>query len=169
MPAVQTTFARVLGINSITVNASSTAARTEVTKPLDIALVIDHTGSMDGEMSNLQSGVAAFLSHLDPTLDRVALVVLPPVVRQTSRRGETTCSLLGNSLNPYPVGSDNSYVLDHLTTNFAALNSDVQCLTASGSTSYKQALVSAQAELTQNGRAGVQKVIVFETARTEQV
>ncbi len=156
--SVSMSFAKVLGIGSINVDASSTAARTEVSKPMDIALVIDHTGSMQGQMTNLQAGVAAFLDHLDPTLDRVALIVLPPVVKQT-----TKCSLLGTSTNPYPIGSDNSYLLDPLTTNFAALKSDVTCLTASGATSYKQALVSAEAELNQNGRTGVQKVIVFET------
>ena len=160
--SVSMSFAKVLGIGSINVDASSTAARTEVSKPMDIALVIDHTGSMQGQMTNLQAGVAAFLDHLDPTLDRVALIVLPPVVKQTTKSG-TKCSLLGTSTNPYPIGSDNSYLLDHLTTNFAALKSDVTCLTASGATSYKQALVSAEAELNQNGRTGVQKVIVFET------
>jgi Flp pilus assembly protein TadG len=160
--SVPTVFAKVLGIDSIEVHASSTAARTEVTKPLDVALVIDHTGSMQGEMTNLQAGVASFLSHLDPKYDRVALIVLPPVVKRTTRWG-AQCSLLGTAQDPYPLGSDDSYLLDHLTTDFAALNSDVRCLTAAGTTSYKQALVTARAELEQNGRAGVQQVIIFET------
>jgi hypothetical protein len=160
--SVPTSFARVLGIDSIDVHASSTAARTQVTKPLDVALVIDHTGSMQGQMSNLQAGVASFLSHLDPEYDRVALIVLPPVVKRTTPWG-TQCSLIGSSDDPYPLGSDDSYVLDHLTADFAALNSDVRCLTAAGTTSYKRALVAARAELDQNGRAGVQQAIIFET------
>lgn len=160
--SVPTSFARVLGIDSIDVHASSTAARTEVTKPLDVALVIDHTGSMQGQMANLQAGVASFLSHLDPKYDRVALIVLPPVVKRTTPWG-TQCSLIGTSEDPYPVDSDDSYVLDHLTADFDAVNSDVRCLTAAGTTSYKRALVSARAELDQNGREGVQQAIIFET------
>jgi Flp pilus assembly protein TadG len=159
---VSTAFARVFGLDTFTVHASSTAARTTISTQLDIALVLDRTGSMSGEMSNLRTGADAFLAALDPSLDRVALIVLPPVPHGGNACSPMTSSAVGDDW--YPIGSDGAaYAVDHLTSNFAHLKSDVDCLQAGGSTSYKQALVAARAELLANGRPGATRAIVFET------
>ena len=43
---VPTVFARILGINKLTVKATATACSPCTAKPLDIMLVLDRTGSM---------------------------------------------------------------------------------------------------------------------------
>ena len=158
---VTNVFARVFGIDTFTVHASSTAARTTTAAKLDVALVLDRTGSMSGQMANLRGGADAFLAALDPSLDRVSLVVLPPVPRGGGACSSVSASAVGDDW--YPVGSDGAYVVDHLTSDFAHLKADVDCLQAGGSTSYEQALVAAHAELAANGRADATKAIVFET------
>jgi Flp pilus assembly protein TadG len=153
---VSTTFGRVLGIDTFTVKVTSTASQSVSTKPLDVALVLDRTGSMSGQMSNLRAGAAAFLDALDPTYDRVALVVLPPVPA-----GGDACTH-SSRCDYYPLGNG-GYVVEHLTSDFARLKSDVGGLPAAGSTSYKQALAAAAAELRGRARVGAEQVIVFET------
>ena len=158
---VSTAFAGIFGLESFTVHASSTAARTTVSTPLDVALVLDRTGSMSGQMANLRSGAEAFLAALDPSLARVSLIVLPPVPRGGGACSSVSAAAVGDDW--YPIGSDGAYVVDHLTSNFARLKADVDCLQAGGSTSYEQALVAARAELVAGGRPGAAKAIVFET------
>ena len=150
---VSTTFGRVLGIDTLTLEVTSTASQSVSTRPLDIALVLDRTGSMSGQIGNLRAGAAAFLDALDPAYDRVALVVLPPV-----SAGGGTCT----RCDYYPLGNG-GYVVEHLTSDFARLKSDVSGLSAAGSTSYKQALAAAAAELRSRARTGAEQVIVFET------
>lgn len=158
---VPTVFAKIFGIDTFTVHASSTAARTTTSAQLDVALVLDRTGSMSGQMTNLRAGADAFLDALDPSLDRVSLVVLPPVPRGGGACTSVSASSVGDDW--YPIGSDGAYVVDHLTSDFAHLKSDIGCLQAGGSTSYKQALFAAHSELLANGRPGATRAIVFET------
>jgi len=145
-------FASLLGIDPITVNVTSTASQAVSTKPLDIALVLDRTGSMSGQIDNLIAGAKSFLDTLDPAFDRVALVVLPPA---------QSCDRYGHC-DYYPLGNG-GYLIEPLTSDFSQLKSDVQSLTAEGSTSYKQALAAAYAELQAHGRSDADKAIVFET------
>ena len=140
--SVPTSFAQLVGIDSLPVSASATAAREGSTAPLDIALVLDHTGSMVSQMANLQTGAKAFLDALDPASDRVALVVLPPLTPGnpcTRPSGQTP------HCDYYPYG-DGGYVVDRLTGDFARLKADVAGLSAAGSTAYEQALIAAHSE-----------------------
>jgi Flp pilus assembly protein TadG len=86
---VRTVFARILGIDNLTVKASATACSPCSSKPLDIMVVLDRTGSMcqysNGsndpactDLNNAKAGISAFLEFMDPTLDKVGLAVLPP-------------------------------------------------------------------------------------------
>lgn len=85
---VRTYFARVLGINNLTVHASATACAPCSAKPLDIMIVLDRTGSMcdvssNGvcrDMTNAVNGIKTFLGFMDPALDEVGLAVFPPAV-----------------------------------------------------------------------------------------
>jgi hypothetical protein len=149
---VATTFAQVVGIDSLTVRVTSTASRTVSRTPLDVALVVDRTNSMTSQLSSLRAGVAAFLSALDPAQDRVSLIVLPPA--------GNPCS--GDRCDYYPLGNG-GYVVDHLTADFARIRNDANALQAFGSTTYLQALVAARAELAANARPGSDRAIVFET------
>ena len=162
--SVPTIFAKVLGINSFTVHASATACSPCASRPLDIMLVLDRTGSMCTtdtgaddhpqctDMANARDGLEAFLGIMDPSLDHIGFAVLPPAASQTDACPYTA--------GPYTSPNDN-YVLVPLTGNYASLTTAINCVQPAGTTSYANALESAQAELVKDGRPGVQKVIVF--------
>lgn len=89
--SVGTTFARLLGIKRFTVHATATACSPCSAKPLDIAVVLDRTGSMcqfsNGQndpactdLTNARNGIETFLGFMDPTIDMVSLSVLPPAI-----------------------------------------------------------------------------------------
>jgi hypothetical protein len=161
---IPTVFGKVLGIDSFKVHASATACSPCGTKPLDIMLVLDRTGSMCTtdtgaddhpectDMSNARSGLQAFMKFMDPTLDRVGFAVLPP-----AKNPNDVCPF---TAGPYASPNDN-YVLAPLSSDYTALEAAVGCVQADGTTSYANALESAQAELVKDGRPGVQKIIVF--------
>ena len=77
----------------MTVSAKAVACSPCTVKPLDIMIVLDRTGSMcapiacaPGNQSDLfhaKEGVKTFLGFLDPSLDRVGLALLPPVLDAT--------------------------------------------------------------------------------------
>ena len=88
---VPTVFARILGIDKLTVRATATACSPCSAKPLDIVLVLDRTGSMcqfsNGsndpnctDLKNAKDGIKTFLGFMDPTLDKVGLSVFPPAL-----------------------------------------------------------------------------------------
>ena len=174
--SVPTTFARLLGIDSIDVEVRATACGTCGNRPLDIALVVDRTNSMSGNMNALRDGVKTFLRALDPELDHVSLLVLPPAPGGSACAAPPSSSAFpltrGDS---YPLGSDGGYAVVHMSSDYlradgslnpsSALVAALGCLRAGGSTSYRQALLAAQTELQQHGsgRSGVQRVIVFES------
>lgn len=93
--AVPTVFARILGIDKLTVRASATACSPCTAKPLDIMLVLDRTGSMcqysNGQndlactdLNNAKNGIRTFLSYMDPALDKVGLAVFPPALNRSN-------------------------------------------------------------------------------------
>jgi Flp pilus assembly protein TadG len=82
-------FARILGISKLNVKASATACSPCSSKPLDIVLVLDRTGSMCQtgggtsdpsctDLRNAKDGMRTFLQFMDPTFDKVGLAVFPP-------------------------------------------------------------------------------------------
>jgi von Willebrand factor type A domain/Putative Flp pilus-assembly TadE/G-like len=162
--SVPTIFAKIVGISSFNVHASATACSPCGSRPLDIMLVLDRTGSMCTtdtgaddhpectDMENARSGLLAFLGIMDPSLDHIGFAVLPPAASQTD-----VCPF---TAGPYTSPNDN-YVLVPLTNNYSSLTTAINCVQPNGSTSYANALESAQAELVKDGRPGVQKVIVF--------
>ena len=164
---VPTFFLKVIGINSIPETVHATACSPCGGVPLDIMIVLDRTGSMQGQkLQNAKQGVSAFLSSLDPTIDNVGLAVLPPAPAPG-----TDCNIpSGNSYNSL----NSQYLLVPLTSAWGTeVNNQVQldqtspllstlnCIQAGGSTAYADAIDAAQQELTVDGRPNVQKVIVF--------
>lgn len=92
---VKTFFARVIGIDSLDVKASATACSPCSSKPLDIMVVLDRTGSMcDASASSLPTGcrdedfaiegIERFLGFMDPAIDEVGLSVFPPALDKSS-------------------------------------------------------------------------------------
>jgi Flp pilus assembly protein TadG len=164
---VSTIFARVFGIDSISVSASSTACSPCGWKPLDIMLVLDRTGSMcqlsDGtddpnctDLKNAQAGMEKFLSFLDPKLDHVGLAVFPPAPTVAQACDTPSASTYADPSAAYVVAP----LSDDYTELEAAIAPD--CLKGGGSTSYATAIEQAQAELLgAHGRADARNVIIF--------
>ena len=172
---VSTFFLRLFGVNSLPLHVRATACGPCADRPADIVAVFDRTGSMCETWSgandpactklhNAKSGMETMLSSLDPSLDRVGLVVLPPV-----GAGKSNCS--ASDQNAYNSASSKwmlvpltslyqiNGVLDHSST----LVSTIDCLQAGGTTSYANAIEAAQAELAADARPGALRYIVFFT------
>ena len=170
-----TFFLRLFGVDTLPIHVRATACGPCADRPADIVAVFDRTGSMCQTWSgandpsctklhNAKSGMETMLSSLDPSLDRVGLVVLPPV-----GSGKSNCSTSdANAYNstsskwllvPLTASYQKSGVLDHSST----LVSTIDCLQAGGTTAYANAIEAAQAELAADARPGALRYIVFFT------
>ena len=171
---VKTLFARVLGINSLAVSARATACSPCSTRPLDVMLVLDRSGSMCwdhagrpdpacADLNNAREGIQTFLRFMDPTLVSIGLAVFPPPLS-----GASACSKppdyasYDNPSSPYvvvPLSAD--YAVDGELVASSSLVSTIACVAGGGGTSYATAIDRAQAELDAHGRADVQDVVIF--------
>ena len=86
---VPTIFAKVLGIDRLTIKAKATACSPCSSNPLDIMLVLDRTGSMcqfsNGtsdaactDLSNAKNGLLEFVQYMDPAIHKIGFAVFPP-------------------------------------------------------------------------------------------
>jgi Flp pilus assembly protein TadG len=164
-----TAFARIFGINTMTVGAKATACQPCGAKPLDIVIVLDRTGSMGqggspNKLENAKSGITTFLNFLDAGTAQVGLAILPPA---TSLATKCTTGADANydSVNSkyLVVPLSNDFKVNGVINTSSNLLQTINCQTAGGSTHYSLAIQAAQAELSTHGRPGVQKVIVFLT------
>jgi hypothetical protein len=186
---VETKFAKVLGIDDFEVAARSTACAPCGGRELDVILVLDrtwsmcqtHSGSVDSrclsatlprvgvDLQNAKDGIHTFLGFMDPTLDKVGLVVLPPTASGASHcawpglTGYTAYNSAGAAgASQYVVAPlDDDYKVNGEINDSSQLVSSLDCIQAGGVTAYATALEQAQAELDRNGREDVQDVIVF--------
>jgi Flp pilus assembly protein TadG len=161
---IPTYFLRLIGINTITESVHSQACSPCGGLPLDVVIVLDRTGSMQGsKLTNAKNGILSFLDGMDPTIDNVGLVVLPPAT-SASQACSSNDDQLYQDTNPayLLVGLSNAYAssLGNLN-NSSPLVSTVNCVQAKGATSYTLAIDTAYQELVAHGRVGTQKVIVF--------
>jgi Flp pilus assembly protein TadG len=175
---VDTTFAKVIGINSGSIGATSTASIFGG-KPISahIVIVFDRTNSMNNACTSggtklicARDGIDAFLTGMDPAYDKVGLVAFPPSTG-------AACSFFPKNTDGPTTDYDaypNGYVQVALSTDYkasanAALNqsstlvTDVGCLKAAGTTSTAPAIDAAQALLMANHDPKAQDVIVFFT------
>lgn len=190
---VKTYFARVLGVNNLTVHATATACAPCSAKPLDIMVVLDRTGSMcdvrnsNGtcrDLTNAVTGIKTFLGFMDPTLDEVGLAVFPPALDNalcgTPSSGTGGKRYGYDAFWPPPAGGvfkpGGVYAIaspdfDYLTQTSSGwqlntssnLVSKLNCVTAAGTTSYSNAIDEAQRELDAHGRGNVQDVMIVLT------
>jgi Putative Flp pilus-assembly TadE/G-like/von Willebrand factor type A domain len=170
---VPTIFARVLGIDSFTVHARATACWPCSTKPLDIMLVLDRTGSMcqdpNGnpdpactDINNARAGMETFLGFLDPKLDRVGFDVFPPAKtagQACDAPSAATYDLKSAAYVVVPLSQD--YSVNGWVDPTSPLVATIDCQQAGGRTSYATAIEKAQAELDAHGRPGARDVIIM--------
>jgi Flp pilus assembly protein TadG len=170
-----TFFLKLFGVNSIPIRVESTACGPCADRPADIVIVFDRTGSMcwtwsganDPACTKLnaaKSGIETMLTAFDPSVDHVGLVVLPPVDAGKSNCTTPSSSSYNSTSSKYvvvPITSayKSGGVLDHSSL----LVSTVDCMPASGGTSYATALEQAQAELAKDGRPNALHYVVFFT------
>lgn len=176
--SVNTVFAKVVGIDSFSISAKSTASMGGgKPKPAHIMIVVDRTGSMGQSCSQggtkltcAKSGVDSFLLGMDPTYDKIGLAVLPPASSSGACAQPKTSDGAPNDYDIYP----NNYVVvglsnDYKTSASSPLNqsstlvSDINCMKAGGTTAYATAIDKAQAVLSANHDPKAQDVIVFFT------
>lgn len=102
---IPTFFAQAFGIGHLTLNATATAAKGQAV-PLDVALVIDTTLSMDTYDSNCgntelgcsMAGAQTLLAGLAPSIDAVSVFTFPNISPST-QQNDQSCSP-PQSLNP---------------------------------------------------------------------
>jgi putative Flp pilus-assembly TadE/G-like protein len=172
--AVKTLFAGVLGIKNFNIRARSTACSPCGTKPLDVVLVLDRTGSMcqthSGandpactDLTNAKDGMKSFLEFFDSNSHWVGLAALPPATSRSARCNTPDTPNYNSHSSPYilvPLSKDYTQPGGGLNTN-SDLVKTINCQKGGGRTAYADALEAAQKELETNGRPDVQNVIVF--------
>jgi len=171
---VPTLFARVLGIDEFTIRAKATACSPCSSRPLDIMLVLDRTGSMcqdsNGntqsgcpDLQNARAGLLEFVQYMDPALHKIGLTVFPPATSSGARCNTPANSNYNSTSAVYNVVQlSNDYKNgDNLNTS-SRLVSTINCQKGGGTTAYAHAMEHAQAELqSSRGRPGVQNVIIM--------
>jgi Flp pilus assembly protein TadG len=175
---VPTVFLRLFGINTINETVKAQACSPCGGAPLDVMIVLDRTGSManNNKLTNAKAGINAFMNTMDPAVDNVGLVVLPPAPSlgqacvdpdpyfhlnvQQNTYDHGTYSLATAAYLLVPLGNSYASSTGNLIST-SPLMSTVSCLQAGGGTAYADALDAAYAELQKDGRKGTQKVIVF--------
>ena len=170
---VPTHFASIFGLGTMTVHAHAVACAPCEPKRVDVMLVLDRTGSMCQDhwgrqdpsctdLNNARNGILTFLGYLDPGLDHVGLVVLPPAPRRGS-------SCAASDLPEYD-DPRSRWLLAPLASDFSSngnLNQGarlvrmINCVEGGGRTSYATAIEQAAAELARHGRRDAEHVIIF--------
>jgi Flp pilus assembly protein TadG len=171
---VPTIFAKVLGIDQFTIKAKATACSPCSSKPLDIMLVLDRTGSMcqfsNGtsdpactDLENAKAGLLEFVQYMDPAIHKIGFAVFPP--RRSSSSACTTpasnnYNLTSSQYTIVPLAND--FKVGGNLNESSQLVSRIRCQQGGGSTAYANAIEHAQTELqSSRGRPDIQNVIVF--------
>ena len=171
---VPTIFAKVLGIDHFTIKAKATACSPCSSKPLDIMLVLDRTGSMcqfsNGtsdpactDLNNAKNGLLEFVNYMDPAIHKIGFAVFPPRTSGGSSCATPASSNYNSTSSVYTIVQlANDYKTGGNLNESSQLVSRIRCQQGGGSTAYANAIEHAQAELqSSRGRPGVQNVIVF--------
>jgi hypothetical protein len=132
---IPTYFLRIVGINSISESVHAQACSPCGGLPLDVMIVLDRTGSMLQRLEDREreGGILSFLTGMDPTIDNVGLVVLPPAT-STSQACSTTDDQQYQDTTPayllVPLSNTYATSLGNLN-NTSPLVSTVNCVHAS--------------------------------------
>lgn len=170
---LDTLFAGVLGIDSFTLHAKATACSPCSSRPLDIMLILDRTGSMCQDhwgnsdpsctdLANAREGLRTFIAYMDPAIHSIGLAVFPPATSVSARCNTPSATTYNSTSAAYVVVPlSNDYKIGNDLNQSSRLVSTINCQKGGGYTAYADAIDKTQAELDARGRPGVQKVIVL--------
>ena len=170
---VPTIFAKLLGIDHFDIKVKATACSPCGTKPVDIMLVLDRTGSMCQDhwgnndpnctdLQNAKAGMKTFLSYMDSSQQWVGLAVLPPATSVGNRCTKPETNNYNSTSSPYTiVALSNNFTRNGQLDPNSNLVKTIDCQKGNGTTAYANALEKAQAELDLHGRSNVPDIIVF--------
>jgi len=131
---------------TVTVNGQTGIAG----QPVDIMLVLDRSGSMQGQpFADLKAGANAFVDIIDQATDSA----LNGVIANGSRVGVVSFS-------------DNATVNQPLTSNAGAVKSAINGLSANGNTNHSAAFQTAQAQLAGSQPTNKKILIMFTDGET---
>lgn len=185
-------FAQLLGVNSLTVTAVSTAAyRAGQGQVLDLMVVLDTTASMNdadtacsvsgaSRETCAKTGVLALLNGLNPSMDRVGLMVFPPLASSTYATDDYTCPSTNPKIASYAASAPMTYDVLPLANTYktssksTSLDASAPSVIAAGGgacsglaavggygTYYGDVITAAQSYLATDGLSNSQKVIIF--------
>ena len=140
-------FLHRVGIDDVTVTCTRGCSPCGAL-PLDIVTVLDRMGSMAGEkLVNAKQGVTSFLDDLDPVIDNVGLVVLPPAASPGAKCGSAPTSndnLTNAAYRVVPLSNDTR--ARRGTSMLVESDLDLELRPGGGQTAYVNALDAAQNE-----------------------
>jgi hypothetical protein len=117
---IDTTFSRVAGFNQLNVAARSQATR----RLVDLAFVVDHSGSIGDAWDEVQDATKRFVTYFDSTSDRMSLVLF------------STTTNVADPINTSGRGFDRNAITGH-----------IDATSAEGSTGTSEALYQAWDQL----------------------
>ena len=136
--AVNVNFLQILGFNLLNVSAAAQTTR----KDLDMAFVVDTTGSMSSVASQVKTSAQSFLAQFNATTDRVALI-----------------HFAIGGVTDVPFKADQSRGFD-----VATMDTDIQNYVFGATTNYSEGLWQARNQLNnviQTANRSTLRVIVF--------
>jgi hypothetical protein len=132
-----TTFMRVAGFNAINVSASGQSIR----RLVDLSFVIDHSGSLGSQYSEVKAAAQQFVQFFDPNNDRMALIMF------------SANTIVMDAMNTVGRGFNQSSLLNH-----------IQSSSSSGNTATAEALYAGWDQLRavpSGSQSGLRVMVLF--------
>jgi Flp pilus assembly protein TadG len=170
-------FARVVGVDNgstgtVVSAACSGPCGASLDTPVDLVVIMDRTGSMEGsDTTDAKAAADALVASYDPSLQWIGLSLLGPSVTSssclTSLASGISQSNMGSGLVPealrrwVPVGLSGEG--SSISSTYAKVTAGLACYNTGNYTDLADPVSEATYELLNNGRTGVRKGIILLT------